>query len=295
MTVSASRWAQVLLWLVPALWASNHVIARLADGVIAPHALALARWSLALLFMLPWVWRDLTKHAAALRQEWPRMLVLGALGMWICGAFVYQGGRTTSVTNIGLFYAATPVLISVVSVRLLHERMSPAQWVGVALALFGVVFVIVKGDWQVLLQLHFTVGDVWIIAAAVAWVAYSVLLKRWASALPPLARLAAITLGGITILLPFTVIEWALVAYPPFTLQALWLVFLAALLPGVLSYGAFSFLQRELGASRTALLLYLAPVYGALLGWVLVGEAPQWYHAVGALFILPSIWFSTRR
>ncbi len=291
---SASRWAQVLLWLVPALWASNHVIARLADGVMAPHALALARWTLALLFMLPWVWRDLMRHRAALHHEWPQMLVLGALGMWICGAFVYQGGHTTSVTNIGLFYAATPVVISVVSVRLLHERMRAAQWLGVACALLGVVFVIVKGDWHVLAHLHFTVGDVWVITAAVSWVAYSVLLKRWPSSLPPFARLAAIITGGIALLLPFTCIEWFLVPYPPFTPKALWLVFLAALLPGVLSYGAFSFLQRELGASRTSLLLYLAPVYGAFLGWVLVGEAPQWYHAVGAVFILPSIWFSTR-
>ena len=39
---------------------------------------------------------------------------------------------------------------------------------------------------------------------------------------------------------------------------------LAALLPGVLSYTAYSYLQRELGAARTALLLYLSPVYGAL-------------------------------
>ena len=70
---------------------------------------------------------------------------------------------------------------------------------------------------------------------------------------------------------------------------------LAALLPGVLSYGAYSFLQRELGASRTALMLYLSPVYSAFGAWLVLGERPGWYHAAGAALILPSIWLATRR
>ena len=53
-------------------------------------------------------------------------------------------------------------------------------------------------------------------------------------------------------------------------------------------------IQRELGASRTALLLYLAPVYGALGAWAVLGEPPGWYHAAGAALILPSIWLATR-
>ena len=174
-------------------------------------------------------------------------------------------------------------------------RPLAAQRVGVALALFGVVFIIVKGDLRVLLCLQFVVGDLWIIAAASSWAAYSVLLKRWTSVLTPFTRLAVIIGGGIVVLLPFTFIEWLLVPYPPFTAKAVWLVVLAALLPGVLSYGAYSYLQRELGASRTALLLYLSPVYGAVGAWLLLGEAPGWYHAVGAAFILPSIWLATRR
>ena len=113
--------------------------------------------------------------------------------------------------------------------------------------------------------------------------------------LTPFSRLAVIIGGGIVVLLPFTFIEWLLVPYPPFTAKAVWLVVLAALLPGVLSYGAYSYLQRELGASRTALLLYLSPVYGAVGAWLLLGEAPGWYHGVGAAFILPSIWLATRR
>ena len=125
--------------------------------------------------------------------------------------------------------------------------------------------------------------------------AYSVLLKRWPSALGPGERLVAIIMGALLVLLPATLAEAALGGTPDIGLKAAGLVLLAAVLPGVLSYGAYSLLQRELGAGRTALMLYLAPVYGALLAWAVLGEVPGWYHLAGAALILPSIWLATRR
>ena len=287
--------AQVLLWVVPAMWSSNYVIARLAHGVILPHQLAFGRWALALLLMMPFVWRGLVHRGDVWRREWPQWLALGALGMWICGAWVYLGGQTTSATNIALIYAATPVAITVAGVKLLHEPMSLAQRAAVAAAVAGVLFVIAKGDPASLLAVRFVRGDAWIVAAAVSWTAYSVLLKRWPSALGPAERLAAIIAGGLLVLLPFTVWEVLTQPAPPLGQRALVLVGLAAVVPGALSYAAYSFLQRELGASRTALMIYLGPVYGALGAWLVLGELPGWYHAAGAALILPSIWLATRR
>jgi drug/metabolite transporter (DMT)-like permease len=293
--VQARGGIRVLLWVVPLLWSSNYVIARLAADVIAPHALALGRWALAALILLPWMGRGLWRQRAVLRREWPHLLVLGFLGMYICGAWVYQAGRSTSSTNIALIYAATPMAIAAASAWALGERLSRAQWAGVVLALAGLLFVIARGDPVRLLQVRFVPGDAWITACAISWTAYSVLLKRWPSALSPGERLVAIIAGGLVVLAPATLAEAVLTATPPLGAGALGLVVLAAVLPGVLSYGAYSLLQRELGASRTAMMLYLAPVYGALLAWLVLGEVPGWHHAVGAAMILPSIWLATRR
>ncbi len=293
--VQARGGIRVLLWVVPLLWSSNYVIARLAADVIAPHALALGRWALAALILLPWMGRGLWRQRAVLRREWPHLLVLGFLGMYICGAWVYQAGRSTSSTNIALIYAATPMAIAAASAWALGERLSRAQWAGVVLALAGLLFVIARGDPVRLLQVQFVPGDAWITACAISWTAYSVLLKRWPSALSPGERLVAIIAGGLVVLAPATLAEAAFTATPSLGAAALGLVVLAAVLPGVLSYGAYSLLQRELGASRTAMMLYLAPVYGALLAWLVLGEVPGWYHAVGAAMILPSIWLASRR
>ncbi len=293
--VSAAGWARVLLWVVPLLWSSNYIIARVGRELIAPHALAFGRWALALAILLPWLGRGLWQQRAAVRSEWKQLLALGFFGMYICGAWVYQAGRSTSAANLALIYAATPMAIVAASAWTLHERLSRWQWAGAALALLGLLFVIAKGDLQRLLAVQFVAGDGWITAAAASWVAYSVLLKRWPSQLGPGERLLAIIAGGLVVLAPTTLAEAWLMPTPPFGWAAFLLVLLAAVVPGVLSYGAYSYLQRELGASRTAMMLYLAPVYGALLGWLLLGEMPGWYHVVGAAMILPSIWLATRK
>lgn len=296
MSATSAAWARVLVWVVPAMWSSNYVIARLSADVIGAHLLAFGRWLLALALLLPFVARVLWRQRAALRTEWKQLLLLGSFGMWVCGAWVYIAARTTSSTNIALIYAVTPVAIAYSSAKLLHEPMRGSQRLGVVLALAGVLFVIAKGDVQNLLAVRFVAGDAWIAAAAVAWTAYSVLLKHWRSALGPLPRLVAIIAGGLVVLLPFTIAEaWASDA-PLWPSAAGWgLIVAGAVLPGVLSYGAYSFLQRELGAARTALMLYLAPVYGAALAWLIIGERPGWYHAAGAAMILPAIWLATRR
>jgi drug/metabolite transporter (DMT)-like permease len=293
--VSASGRARLLLWVVPLLWSSNYLIARLGDGVIAPHLLALGRWSLAALILLPWMGRGLWAKRAVVRREWRQLLVLGFFGMYICGAWVYLAGRSTTSTNIALIYAATPMAIVAASSLLLHERMSRAQWAGVVLALLGLLFVIAKGDLGRLLAVQLVAGDAWITAAAASWTAYSVLLKRWPSALGAGERLVAIIGGGLLVLLPTTLLEAMLMPTPDLGWRAAGLVLVAAVVPGVLSYGAYSYLQRELGASRTAMMLYLAPVYGALLAWAVLGEVPGWYHLVGAAMILPSIWLASRK
>ncbi len=289
------RIAQLLLWITPALWSSNYIIARASDGVIAPHALALGRWLLALALLLPLSAAALVAGFAQWKQEWKQLLLLGGLGMWICGAFVYIGAHTTSAVNIGLIYAATPVAIAFASTKLLHERVSAWQRAGMALALCGVLFVITKGDLGNLRAVRFTVGDLWILAAALSWVAYTVLLQRWPSKLGPTPRLAAITFGGVLVLLPFTALEAAFQPGPPIGAKALLLIVLAGLLPGFISYQAYAYMLRELGAARSSLVMYLAPVYAAFTAWALLGEAPRWYHAVGAALILPAIYMATRK
>ena len=107
--------ACALLLAAPLMMASNVVIGRAATEVMPPVGLAFWRWLLALLLMLPLAWQGLWHHRRALGRQWPMILALGALGMGVCGAFVYVGLKTTTATNAGLIYAASPALILLIA------------------------------------------------------------------------------------------------------------------------------------------------------------------------------------
>ncbi|PUE06791.1 EamA family transporter [Limnohabitans sp. T6-5] len=292
---SRYRLAQWLLWITPALWSVNYIVARSAPGVVAPHMLALGRWALAGLILSFLARHELwLERRGTLRAAW-QYLVLGALGMLICGAWVYKGAQTTTAMNIALIYAASPVLIALGAVLWLGERFSWRQGLGVLVALSGVFHVVVKGQWLSLAQVQWVAGDGWIVLAMVSWAGYALLQKKWASPLSATARLATICMGGVLVLLPFAAWESMQADTPAWSTQATWLVVSAGLVPGIGAYWAYGFCQKMLGASRVAASLYLGPLYGGLTAWAVLGESMGWHHLMGAALILPGIYLASRQ
>ena len=180
----------------------NYVVAKTAPGIISPHVLALGRWFLAGLILAFIARSELWQERQSTLNAWKQYGVLGTLGMLICGAWVYRGAQTTSAINIALIYAASPVLIALGAALWLGESFRWQQAGGVALALAGVVHVVVQGQWLSLATVQWVAGDLWIVAAMVAWAAYALLQKRWFSPLGSTARLAAMSASGTLLLLP---------------------------------------------------------------------------------------------
>ncbi len=289
---SIGRLPLLLIIITPAMWSANYLVARYAPGIVAPHLLAFLRWSMAFCLMLPFAWPELRREWPQWRREWKEMIFLGALGMWICGAFVYIGGETTAALNIGLLYALAPVLIAIASAWVLKDRLKGLQLVGLLLAVAGVLIVVSKGSWQTIVSVDFTVGDIWVIIAVISWTIYSVVLKQRASVLGSFARVTVITAGGLLVLLPFTLAEIAVTGLPTDMSMALFIGAIAAILPGFGAYQAYAYLQQKVGAARAGLVLYLGPLYTGLLGWWVLGEPPQWYHLLGAVLIIPGMYLA---
>jgi drug/metabolite transporter (DMT)-like permease len=79
------------------------------------------------------------------------------------------------------------------------------------------------------------------------------------------------------------------------TLKGFGLVLAVATLPGYGAYLAYSVMQRELGAARVSVVLYLGPIYAAVIAWIVLGEPLQWHHAAGMALVLPGIYLVNRQ
>jgi len=281
--------AKLMIWAIPFFWTVNHIVARKAPGVITPHVLAICRWALVGIF-LAWLARaELKAHWDILRTQVWRYILLGALGMWVCGAGVYQAGISTKMVNISLIYASSPVMIAVCSVLWLREPFSKRQALGVFIAILGVVHVVVQGEWARLAQVELVPGDLWILAASLAWAAYSLLQKHWSSTLSAGAQLACSCAGGVLVMVPFALWEFLQADTPALGHDAFMLIALAALFPGLGAYWLYGWVQKTIGASRVAMTLYLGPLYAGVMAWVVLGEGIGLHHVMGGVLILSGV------
>ena len=139
--------------------------------------------------------------------------ILGALGMGVCGAFVYLGAMTTSATNIGIIYASAPIFIILMARAFFAEKLSYLQLFGVGVCLIGVVFILSQGK-DDLFALEFVAGgpvDCW----CLLWGGLAILFYK----IPPqqIAHACAYVRyypWGVVCLLPLVVFEVSQQGWP---------------------------------------------------------------------------------
>lgn len=285
--------AYILLLFFPAMFSANMIVAKAMADLFPPMSLAFWRWLLALLVLGACCWPSLVRFRHQILAEWFEFLILGALGMGVCGAFVYLGAMTTSATNIGIIYASAPIFIILMARAFFAEKLSYLQLFGVGVCLIGVVFILSQGKITTLFALEFVAGDLWIVGASCGWAGYSILQKYRPSKLPMLVRMCGITLGGVVCLLPFTVFEVSQQGWPTLSEKILLNMAILVFICSLGAYLIYYFVQTHIGASRAGLAMYLAPIYNTIMAWFILGETPLPFHYVGAAMILAGIFITS--
>ncbi|WP_439576161.1 DMT family transporter [Phreatobacter sp.] len=286
-TSAEARRAYLLLLVMPLFFSSNLVIARGMGDAVPPFTLALLRWAVAAAILLPFTGRSLVEHRAAIVASGPRILLLGFLGMWICGAGVYWALGLTTATNATLIYTTSPVLILILEALALGKALPLARLAGVILAMAGVMVIVLRGEPAALLALDLNLGDLGIAAAALAWAVYSLVLKNHRlAAIPTLTLFAAISLAGVATLLPFALVELAMIGGWPRSLST-WIGMLGlALFSAVGAFSLYQYGVKVVGPAITSCFLYLLPVYGVGMAVIFLGEAFRTYHLAGMALVL---------
>lgn len=287
-------WTAIALVLMPALFSSNLVVGRAAVATVEPYTLAFWRWVIATAIILVVVGPSLRRHAADLLRLVPLLLVLGVLGMVICGAGVYVGLRHTTATNGTLIYTTAPAFIVLFEMILGRRPFSALQFAGIGLATLGVAVIVSRGDIASLATLGFNPGDLLILAASIAWAVYSILLRdRRLEAMPGRVVFAAIALSGTLVLTPAWLIEGSVHGFLPTTANGWVAIAALAVMPSVLAFLFYQWLVREVGPVRTGMALYFMPIVGVGLAAIFLGEAIHLYHLVGTLLAIGGVVLAT--
>lgn len=276
--------APALLAIATLCWAGNFVVGRAVAGQVPPVALAFWRWTLGLCLVIGPAWRYFAADLPALRQRFGVLLCLSFLGIALFNTLVYIGLRTTTATNGVLLQSAMPLIILLFSFLIFRERVTPRQFVAVAISLVGVAMIVARGSISTLQELAFSTGDGWIFLAVLGYALYSVLLRRRPQ-VHALTMLAATFALGALMLAPFYLWETWSGNGIHLTITTVMAVVYVAAFPSVIAYLCFNRAIELIGANRAGQYLHMMPVFGSILAAIFLGERLRGFHLAGGLLI----------
>jgi len=252
------------------------------------------RWFGSALILAPFALPLLRKNPVNLRALGPELLLLGFLGMGICGGLVYVALGLTTASNAALIY--TTMIVQILILERLF-RKAPLGWrqlAGIVLSFLGVMVIVFRGDFDQLTRFRFNSGDALILFAAFSWAIYSVILKRKSfEAIGTLPLFFLIVSSGAIVLFPAAVIEVAIVRTFPHSAQA-WLSIAAIIVfPSILSFSSYLVCVRKFGPSITGIAMYLLPIYGVGLAVLFLSERLALFHFIGIALVLPGVVLAT--
>lgn len=282
------------LVLTALFWAGNAVIARGTVGDIPPVALSFWRWVIALALLAPFGLPRVIRQWPVVRTHWRILLALATLSVGLFNTLLYLAAQSTGAINITLVNATIPIVVALFAWTLLGEVVSRLQALGIAAALLGMVTIVARGDPAVLLSVDINVGDGIMAGAVLVWGAYSVLLRRYAPVLHPLTLLTVLVTMGLPIILPFYI--WELLVVGSFEPRAGLLppFIYVGIFPSLLAYLFWNHGVQTIGPTRSAVFIYLMPVFASILAVSFLDERLHPYHAVGGLLILAGLYLVSR-
>jgi drug/metabolite transporter (DMT)-like permease len=279
----------LLLVPPPLFWAGNFIVGRAMRGDVPPLTLSFWRWAIAFVCLLPFAWKPMRRDGPLYWKYRWQLVRVSLAGVVAFNSLVYVGLQWTAAANGLLLNSFIPILIVLFGALFYGQRLSPLQGGGLALSFSGVLAIILHGEWQRLLTLSFSAGDLVVFSAMVCWALYTL----WLRAIPP--EVDRIGLMGAQIAVAFVVLAplyagEALFAYAPvWRLESFAALAYLGIFPSVLAYLLYNIGVARVGAARAGMFIHLMPVFGAILAVAFLHESLYPYHFVGIAAILAGL------
>jgi len=301
------RRGQVYALAAMAIWSTNFIIGRELRDTLTPGTIAAFRALVAGVPMGIWI---LATHG------WPRegrrvlgpMLGLGLLGIVTSQYLTYLALHWSLATNVIILNAASPLVTATIAILVGAEPFSPGLFRGLLISVAGAFLVTAfgaapAGDPAHAVAsghpagggLHLAVdpGALLVIATMVTWGFYNLGVQRMSRTLSPLVVTSGAMLAGSPFLIAVVAMErpahmWAAIgAHLPILLYL-------AVGPSAIAYACWSAAVRDIGADYAMLFNNLLPLFGMVLGGLVLHEPVTLIQVLSSGLIIAGIFAAFR-
>jgi len=259
-------------------WGTSSVIAK----VLPQGAMVIAAYRFAAYFVILSLWRALRRR----HLSWHALKhsLIGGVLLAADVAFFFTAIKLTAVVNATIIGALQPIILTIYGVRFLGEKVRRADILLGAVALVGVIVIVVagqnSGDANIL-------GDLAALGALVSWSAYFVFAKRADGVVSPADYTLAAALVVAVVNFPLAAAFGQSLAWPSLN-DWMWLLAMA-LGAGIFGHQLMNWSIPRIPLWLSSTMTLLVPVISSAIAWIFLSEPLNALQITGMFVTLVAI------
>lgn len=286
----------LIMLLPPLFWAGNFIVGKAVSNQHIPIGLSFWRWFLATLIFTPFVLKAIIEEKEIILKHLPKIIILSLLSISAFNSLAYISLQYTTALNATILNSFIPIFILIIVSLFFKEKISKHQVIGIFVSLLGVFIILSRLDINIIKNITFNKGDLWMLLAALDWAMYSILLKHFRP-----TELRAMTFLGIMMILGTIFLIPVYLANPfnesmiTLNKDVIYALTYIAIFPSIISYLAWNYGLQKIGAALGGQYIHLMPIFGALMAVLFLDEKIKLYHILGGISIALGLWLSMQK
>lgn len=263
------------------IWGGMYVVSKVVLEVIPPFSLLTMRLLLGA-FALG-IAIAIRKTQTLTRQQIIQSFMVGFVGYGISLGFQFVGTKLSTASNGSLVTSATPAFVLIFAPFLLAERTTPRRIIALLVSTLGVVAVIDPRNAELSPSLFW--GNLSLLAAALTWALYSVLVRKVSRSADLLKTSAIMLTGGMPSSVLFGFWELQTSGFGEITPGIIGGILFLGIISTAIAMFLWNYAFAELPAAVASLTFFAQPVVGTILGALFLDERISILFIAGGILI----------
>lgn len=270
------------LLALSAIWGASYIFIRMAVEPFGPIFLMFSRVALSTAILLGYA--RLRRLRLDLRRHWSKFLVLGFLGSALPFVLIAWAELTVTASMAAILMSTTPLFTTLVAAAGLGEKLTVSKLLGALIGIIGVTVTV--GGSALSLDADVIAASVALLAATLCYALGGVFAKRYLTGMSHIALSSGQLLSATILLAPVSLADLPL-EQPP--LDATLALLALAILCTAFAYQLYYYLIISAGPTKALTVTLLIPVFGVLLGALLLQEPISPGMIIGLVIVLFSV------
>jgi O-acetylserine/cysteine efflux transporter len=270
----------LLAILVAAIWGANYSVIEMGLASLDPFLLTALRFTLCALPMCFFIKKPEIKIKYVALYG-----VIFGVGLWGIANLAMFVGLPAGIASLLLQFSAFFTII--LSIIFFQEKIKTIQYIGMILAILGLVFIVYQSHGEFPLQ-----GVALIIIAAFSWSICNIIVKKH----KPTQMMSFIIWSSIFSALPLFIITYIIKGSAPFlnlgnslTIKAIFSLCFQAYVTTLFGYWVWNMLMKKYTASSVAPISLLIPIFGLITSHFMFNEIINLDKIISATLIIIGI------